>query len=211
MPGKERQLVPPGETESLVARRRRLVQDEIGQSAMDLFVERGFDQVSVDDIAAATGMSQRTFFRYFASKDDVLLRYQHRLHERLCRAFAARPEDEPAVTALRSAYLSTSTVPPGARADVHRLAQVLADAPALWARAIGNVVVGGAEPAIELARRMGLPTTDPRPRVIAAAMGAGVATAWNDWVRSDGSADPSDGIAAALDLLDLERWHARTP
>ncbi|MEV5647359.1 TetR family transcriptional regulator [Nocardia sp. NPDC052254] len=45
---------------------------ELAEVAQDLFLERGFEQTSIDDIAAAAGVSRRTFFRYFSTKADVL-------------------------------------------------------------------------------------------------------------------------------------------
>ena len=54
-------------------RTRRLAQTELTTVAQDLFLEHGYEQTTVDQIAAAAGMSKRTFFRYFPSKDDLVI------------------------------------------------------------------------------------------------------------------------------------------
>ncbi|MFC9132331.1 TetR family transcriptional regulator [Streptomyces sp. NPDC057099] len=54
-------------------RRRLATESEIEDAALDLFEQRGFESTTVDDIAARVGMSQRTFFRYFATKEDAAL------------------------------------------------------------------------------------------------------------------------------------------
>ncbi|MCG2620942.1 TetR family transcriptional regulator [Arthrobacter sp. I2-34] len=54
-------------------RRRRQTMAEISEAALTLFEERGLEAATVDDIAEAAGISQRTFFRYFAAKEDAAL------------------------------------------------------------------------------------------------------------------------------------------
>jgi len=81
---------------------------EITRRAISLFVERGYEEVTVDEIAAAAGISARTFFRYFPSKSDVLRQHQRFLFDRLTRALAARPAAESPNVALRKAFLATA-------------------------------------------------------------------------------------------------------
>jgi len=59
-------------TTSIQKRKRLLVRNTIWDAAIALFDKRGFDQTTVDEIAKAAGVSRRSFFRYFASKDDLL-------------------------------------------------------------------------------------------------------------------------------------------
>jgi AcrR family transcriptional regulator len=59
-------------TEGLRARARGAVRGELAEIAIELFIERGYDATTVDDIALAAGVSRRSFFRYFPTKDDVV-------------------------------------------------------------------------------------------------------------------------------------------
>lgn len=58
--------------QSLKSRKHKLVHDAIYDAAIDLFSEGGFDAITVEQVAEAAGVSRRSFFRYFASKDDLL-------------------------------------------------------------------------------------------------------------------------------------------
>src|SRR4051794_1936863 len=57
--------------ESRVGRRRSTTPEQISDVAIDLFAARGFDDVSVDDVAQAAGIARRTLFRYYASKSAI--------------------------------------------------------------------------------------------------------------------------------------------
>src|ERR1700724_330654 len=57
---------------TLQARKQQVVRDAIWDAATDLFADKGFDETTVDDIAEAAGVSRRSFFRYFASKNDLM-------------------------------------------------------------------------------------------------------------------------------------------
>lgn len=63
----------------------------ITRSAMALFTRNGYDATTIDAIAAAAGISRRTFFHYFKSKDDILLSQQAGMGEQLIAAFESEP------------------------------------------------------------------------------------------------------------------------
>jgi AcrR family transcriptional regulator len=92
---------PPALTGAELRERRRLrMAAEIQRVALELFVERGFAAVTVDDIAAVVNISRRTLFRYFASKDDVLFGDPRAQEEALVGTLSRRPPDQPPVAAL---------------------------------------------------------------------------------------------------------------
>ena len=83
---------------------RGAIRYEVMRHAWSLFAEQGFEATTVDQIAAAAGMSRRTFFRYFAGKDELVLARLIEAGDRLVDALRERPADEPVWRALRAAF-----------------------------------------------------------------------------------------------------------
>jgi AcrR family transcriptional regulator len=96
-------------SEVLLRRKQQVVQDAIWNAAIDLFGKKGFDETTVDDIAAAAGVSQRTFFRYFASKSDLMGQGMLTYGEALRAAIKASPKSANAFDVLRGAVLDVAT------------------------------------------------------------------------------------------------------
>jgi AcrR family transcriptional regulator len=92
------------ELPSLRERTRRAVQGELIEVGQRLFVERGFEATTVDEIATAAGMSKRSFFRYFATKEELVLSKYERTGDDLAAALRSRPADEPLWTSLRFVF-----------------------------------------------------------------------------------------------------------
>ncbi len=86
----------------LQERKRDLVRDVIADAAWQLFAAEGYEATTVAEIARATGVSRRTFFRYFSSKEDVVVGTSDALAEDLLAAFARRPAKEPPLAAIRA-------------------------------------------------------------------------------------------------------------
>jgi AcrR family transcriptional regulator len=89
---------------SLRERKKRLAQATIEETALRLFQQRGYEQTSIQDIAEAVMMSSRTFFRYFASKEDVLLEPMHAIQSEGLRFLQHAAPTESPHTALRATF-----------------------------------------------------------------------------------------------------------
>ncbi|WP_075834902.1 TetR family transcriptional regulator [Deinococcus marmoris] len=84
-------------------RTRELMRAEIAEQAMELFAEQGFDETTVDQIAVAAGISPRSFFRYFATKEDVVMGDFFPYVRLIEAALRTRPREEKVLTAWRRA------------------------------------------------------------------------------------------------------------
>jgi AcrR family transcriptional regulator len=80
--------------DTLRERTRRAVRAEIAETAVALFAERGFDETTVEDIARAVGMTKRSFFRYFPTKEDAVFAGAEVLVEHVVADLEARPAGE---------------------------------------------------------------------------------------------------------------------
>lgn len=158
---------------------------------MRLFLERGFDATTIDQIAEAAGISRRSFFHYFPTKEDVVFGDLAALGETLKSALEARPAGETAWDALRAAFQTleqTEQSPEIALA----VAQMYRDTPSLRARHLEKHLRWQELLAPDVARRLRTRRRagpDPRPRAIIAAALACLDTAVDAWLESDGTAD----------------------
>lgn len=88
--------------EPLRERTRRAVRSELAALAVQMFRDRGFDNTTVEDIARAAGLSKRSFFRYFPTKEDAVFEGVTSLGEQVAEAIASRPADESAWDCLHA-------------------------------------------------------------------------------------------------------------
>jgi AcrR family transcriptional regulator len=94
------EAVQPGVRERV----RRALQKEIAEAAQRLFVERGYEGTTIDDIADAVGMSRRSVFRYFPTKEDIIVGKFEFVAEDMVSVIRGRPVDEPVWASLRRAF-----------------------------------------------------------------------------------------------------------
>ncbi|GAA1287724.1 TetR family transcriptional regulator [Planotetraspora silvatica] len=96
-----------GAVPGLRERKKVETREALRAAAIQLFLEHGASTVTVDDICEAAGVSRRTFFNYFESKETALFAWDQRLTDELVSKLAARPSREPPLIALRRAMDDT--------------------------------------------------------------------------------------------------------
>jgi AcrR family transcriptional regulator len=107
---------------------------QLQEAALELFLEHGFDNVTTDDIAAAVDVSKTTFYRYFESKEDVLLGSTEERSASMRQALERRPVDEPVLVAVRHALVGLVSQYDEARDAALLKARVMRDSRSLVAR-----------------------------------------------------------------------------
>jgi AcrR family transcriptional regulator len=95
---------PNGSGRALRKIKTDAVAASIAATALSLFDKKGFDGVTVDEIASASGISRRSFFRYFATKEDILVSGHAAFGERIIELVKARPQGEDVWVSLRRGY-----------------------------------------------------------------------------------------------------------
>ncbi|GIH01945.1 TetR family transcriptional regulator [Rhizocola hellebori] len=187
---------------TLAERKRQLVRDELTEAALKLLASQGFEETTIDQIVAAAGVSRRTFFRYFRSKEDVIIEFLGHLGTKLRDALAARPAAETPARALREAFaVFTDTYHHNPEKSI-RLARLTLGSPALMARYLERQTQWRADAGAELARRMKVdPATDLRPRLTAAVGFAAFDTALTCWVDGDGDQDLNTWLDKAFRIV----------
>lgn len=108
------------ETGSLRERKKERTRRAIVTSAMELFAGRGFDQVTMAEVAAGADVAPRTLFRYVADKQDLVFGEEVMLGTRLAEALAAQPADEAPAVSVREALVQMA----GTWQDMHDLGRV---------------------------------------------------------------------------------------
>ncbi|MFG3493954.1 TetR/AcrR family transcriptional regulator [Streptomyces sp. NPDC047928] len=173
-------------------RKKRRTRDALLRSALELFTTQGYERTTVDEIADTVDVSQRTFFRYFASKEDVAFAVQQMVEEHFVVALRARPAGEGPFDAMRNAVLGAwDTIGEAVMELVPvelylRMFQVIESTPALLAVHLRRSIEMEENIARLIADREGLDVdTDPRPRVAVAAFSGVMRITGQLWVRGD--------------------------
>lgn len=161
--------------ETLRERKKQRTREALLRAALELFTTRGYEQTTVDDITAAVDVSQRTFFRYFANKEEAALAVEAMTVAHFVEVLRGRPPHEAPLEALRQAVLEgwealndviESVVP----VELYlRMYRVVESTPVLLAAHLRRSMEVEETLARVLAEREGLDVdTDPRPRLAVA-------------------------------------------
>ncbi|MEV5898765.1 TetR family transcriptional regulator [Streptomyces sp. NBC_00015] len=191
--------------ETLRERKKQRTRDALLRAAVELFTSQGYEETTVDEITAAVDVSQRTFFRYFAGKDEAALALVEMTVERFAEAVRARPPHEPPLEALRQAVLEgwysinevvESVVP----VELYlRMYRVIESTPVLLAAHLRRSVEVEEDLARVIAEREGLDVdADPRPRLAVAVFSGVMRVTERQW--STGADFSLDRIRALTTL-----------
>ncbi|MER5930758.1 TetR family transcriptional regulator [Streptomyces sp. NPDC002054] len=179
-------------TAGLRERKKQRTRDALLRSALLLFTSQGYDQTTVDEITEAVAVSQRTFFRYFANKEEAAFAVQDLVEAHFVAALAARPAAEGPMEALRNAVLTAWDTLEEAISDVvpvelhMRAYRLIESTPALLAVHLRRSTELEERTALLIARREGLDVdTDPRPRVAVAAFSGVIRMTGRLWGRGE--------------------------
>ncbi|GAA5062308.1 AcrR family transcriptional regulator [Thermocatellispora tengchongensis] len=188
-------------------------------AALDLFLAHGYDRTTVEQIADAVEISPRTFFRYFASKEDLALDYLTEVETYVLAALAERPADEPPFTALVNAFrTATRKLAEKAAEDTERylkIRKVLESTPALMGRAIGRSAQTERRITEVLARRQGTdPEHDRRAQLAVAFVAAATRIGFECHDVGTGMGDLVERVEETLALAEeaiRPDWHICPP
>ena len=178
--------------------KKQKTQAALQRAALELVAAHGFDRVTIDDIAAAAGVSRTTFYRYLATKEDALLGNRAEKLEHLRNALAAQPLDSPPLEAVRAAISEVARSYQHDRRQMLALAKITRVTPSVAARSLEY------DAALEDLLREYFARRDPdgaaslRPWVRAAHVVATLRAARDYWVTRGAAASLPDLVDDAL-------------
>ncbi|MFD7454526.1 TetR/AcrR family transcriptional regulator [Kitasatospora sp. NPDC059827] len=195
-----------GRAPGLRERKKQQTRDALVQAAHALFLGQGFARTTVDEIASAVDVSPRTFFRYFANKDEVALAVMADAEDYFIHCLRHRPTEETPLQALRASIVQAWRDLGNARASgpnsigsALELLRIIEDTPALLAAHLRRVTEQERLVVQVLAEREGLdPAEDLRPVVLAAVFGSLLRAAHLSWTAEQEPAGP-EGMVVVIE------------
>jgi len=195
---------------SLRDRQRAQIRAEIRRAAFRLFVERGYDAVTTEEIAAAAGVSPRTFFRHVPTKEDLLLAPVRHGGAAIVNLLEQRPAGESPDVALINAIVAR--IRSFDQADIGEWREALLVAPDLLGKATIHTPNDRERTAKLIGERMGAnPGDDIRPGLLVQLAFAAADFAFQRWVRQSTAPRPLDlFVTEALEAVKSPRWKRKS-
>ncbi|WP_326548971.1 mycofactocin system transcriptional regulator [Mycolicibacterium sp. ND9-15] len=194
-----------GPDQHRVGRRRSTTWDHISNVAIDLFAARGFEDVSVEDVAAAAGIARRTLFRYYPSK-NALPWGDFDAHLAHMRDLLADVDPEvPIGAALRTALLAFNTFDAAETARHRRRMRVILETAALQAYSMTMYAGWRGVVAAFVAKRLKAKASDLVPQTVAWTMLGAALSAYEHWL-ADESVPLDQALGAAFDTVADGLW-----
>lgn len=188
---------PTGLRERNRRERRRRLEDV----ALELFERQGFEATTIEQIAGGAGLAPRTFFSYFATKDDLVLAdYGDRLR-RILGELDLRPDTEGPWEALRASFAAVATDYETEADAIRRRFTIMATSPSVAARSLQLQAGWEATLAARLRDRLASGPEDPLPHLLAATALAVMRAALVQWLTRPEHAPLPDLVQHGFDRL----------
>ena len=191
-------------TMGLRERKKAMARLALEDAALDLFSRKGFDHATVDEIADACNVSRRTFFRYFASKEDIFTGEKETTDGEMFELIASRPADEPALESLRATLVTLAADLETDRSRMVAKVRIINETPSLRSAGLEHEQ-GTIDLVVEaLARRSPEPVADDdrfRLRLVTQAAIGALRAAIDRWVEQGAERDLGEVALEALDAL----------
>ena len=170
--------------------------NRLREAAIELYLERGYDATTTAQIAERAGVTERTYFRHFADKREVLFGGEEELHDALVRAIVAAPADTTPLELVVGAYAAAVPLFVAGRPVAERRARIMNGIPALEERAHAKSAALR-QAVIDALSRRGIP--EPTARLATQVGAAAFTRALGEWY-----ADPALDLATLLTQATLE-------
>jgi AcrR family transcriptional regulator len=194
-----RSCAPPG----LRQRKQQRIRQQLTDAAFRLFTTRGFDATSIDDIVDTVEVSRRTFFRYFGSKEQVVLAWLDQMGKDLRAELARRHADAHAFTALRKVLTTLAQQYAANRKRTFAIAKLIKETPPIRAHHREKLASWERGFAEELAARFGAhPNREMLPRLIASIGVNTLQIAVETWVAGAGRGNLGAMVDEAFSIVE---------
>jgi AcrR family transcriptional regulator len=188
--------------QSLRERKKQKTREAIQREATRLFQKQGYEETTIEQIAAAVDISPSTFFNYFPSKEDVVLYDAY--DPMIATLFESRPSDEPLSESVRIVLEQITETLERDREIILARSKLFLETPELRARLWSEVERTQGFLGVLLAERAGREANDFEFRVVAIALVAAMMEAASEWARRDGRVPLGDLMRQALDAISAD-------
>jgi len=186
--------------QGLRERKKQKTRESIQREAMRLIEKQGYEQTTVEQIAAAADISPSTFFNYFPTKEDVVLYDAY--DPILATLLLERPADEPLSVSFRRVLEEMGGIFERDRDIILARAKLWFEVPALRARLWEEIEKAQAFMTSLMAQRSGLDADNFETRVTVGVMTAAALEAMHEWLRRDGKGSFVTLVNEALDMVE---------
>lgn len=171
------------------------------EAALTLFATNGYDQTTAEAIAERAGVSARTFFRHFATKESVLFFGEDDFYRLFIDELGSQPASLPELSAISTSFVSVTPAIQGIRDRFKQYREATASSSALRGQEVTQRQRHVDDVAKAIARRRGLRRADNSCRVVAVVVTSVFELATADWVSSSGNMKLATIVAERFRLL----------